>query len=116
MPPHRPCPEHDDVFDFQALDGELDGGRGGTILIVRRVGRHEVGHIAENEDLSGYRESKIISGAARESQQEITRLSGDCPSRASLLVALALFGVTAIFEILVSLDEGRLGMTSFRLL
>ncbi len=42
----------DDIGDVQRLDGEFDAGRGAVLAAVRLVGRHEIGDVAEHEELA----------------------------------------------------------------
>jgi hypothetical protein len=44
--------EHDDVLHLQRLDGEFQGRRGAVILPVGLVDRHEVGDVADREQLA----------------------------------------------------------------
>ena len=47
-----PVTEHDDVPDLEALHGELERGRGAVVGAVRLIGRHQVGDIADDENLA----------------------------------------------------------------
>ena len=41
---------HDhDLPDLERLHGKFQGGRGGVVVAVGRIGRHEVGDIAHHE-------------------------------------------------------------------
>ena len=59
----------------------------------RLIGRHQVGDIADDENLAPAKRPKMVSGAARESQQAMTMTSGFCPVLGQRAVAVMLPGV-----------------------
>jgi len=44
--------EHHDVLDLQGLDAEFQRRRGAVIVAVRLIGRHQVGDVAHDEELT----------------------------------------------------------------
>ena len=47
---------HDNHVRYsQRQHGKFNGCTGGMVLAIRRIGRHQVGHIAQNENLAGAR-------------------------------------------------------------
>lgn len=70
---------HDDnVLHLEALHREFQRCGSRMIFAIGFVGRDEIGNIAQDEDFAGRRVEDGF-GAARESQQAITSVSGDCP-------------------------------------
>ena len=80
-------------------------------LAVGRIGRHQIGDIAHARTVRPARRRKSPPGAARESQQAITMVSGVCPSRASVAIAAALGGVAPAHEAAVAGEKvvGKVG-------
>ncbi len=44
--------KHDDVLDLEALHREFQRSGGRVMLAVRRVGRHKIGDVADDEEFA----------------------------------------------------------------
>ena len=52
MPPQRPWPMTTMFFTLRLCTREFERGGGGVVLAVRRIGRHQVGDVAHDEQLA----------------------------------------------------------------
>jgi hypothetical protein len=73
--------QHHDMFGLQTHHPEFKRRGGAVQIIVRSVGRYEIGDAPEDKEFAGSA-SKMISGETRESQHPITMIRGVCPASA----------------------------------
>jgi hypothetical protein len=84
-------PHHDDLSDLESLHREFDCGANPVRLIVRSVGRHKIGDIADDEELarSRIKHHLRIGPAVRTADHQRARLLSEFTQRieAGALVA-----------------------------
>ena len=99
-----PVTEHDDVPNPQALHGELQSGRGTLVSTVRLIGRHQVGDIADDEELTWQRIENRFGrrpGIAAGDDHDLGRL----PVLRERAVTSLLPGIAVILERAIAIQE-----------